>query len=369
MATMANDDATQKQKTKNDDSLRTLFSGSAGTKRKNLEITPDITPVASIKVIGVGGGGGNAINRMIKSNVRGIDFIAVNTDAQALYHSEAPVKINIGKATTRGLGAGSHPEIGKQSAEESSEEIKQTLEGADMVFITCGLGGGTGTGGSPVIAEVAKELGILTVAVVTKPFSFEGHRRRVQAEEGLENLKNKVDTMIVIPNDKILSLIDKKTPLTEAFTVVDDVLRQGVQGISDLITVHGMINVDFADVRAIMENAGSALMGVGYGTGENRAVEAARAAIDSPLLEMDIGGAKGILFNITGGNDLSMFEVDEAARIITEASDPDANIIFGAVINDSYTGEIKITVVATGFDSAKKTVSTMHHTTSVPDMS
>lgn len=366
---MANDDATQKQKTKNDDSLRTLFSGSAGTKRKNLEITPDITPVASIKVIGVGGGGGNAINRMIKSNVRGIDFIAVNTDAQALYHSEAPVKINIGKATTRGLGAGSHPEIGKQSAEESSEEIKQTLEGADMVFITCGLGGGTGTGGSPVIAEVAKELGILTVAVVTKPFSFEGHRRRVQAEEGLENLKNKVDTMIVIPNDKILSLIDKKTPLTEAFTVVDDVLRQGVQGISDLITVHGMINVDFADVRAIMENAGSALMGVGYGTGENRAVEAARAAIDSPLLEMDIGGAKGILFNITGGNDLSMFEVDEAARIITEASDPDANIIFGAVINDSYTGEIKITVVATGFDSAKKTVSTMHHTTSVPDMS
>src|SRR3989339_809493 len=352
MATMANDDATQKQKTKNDDSLRTLFSGSAGTKRKNLEITPDITPVASIKVIGVGGGGGNAINRMIKSNVRGIDFIAVNTDAQALYHSEAPVKINIGKATTRGLGAGSHPEIGKQSAEESSEEIKQTLEGADMVFITCGLGGGTGTGGSPVIAEVAKELGILTVAVVTKPFSFEGHRRRVQAEEGLENLKNKVDTMIVIPNDKILSLIDKKTPLTEAFTVVDDVLRQGVQGISDLITVHGMINVDFADVRAIMENAGSALMGIGYGTGENRATEAARAAIDSPLLEMDIAGAKGILFNITGGNDLSMFEVDEAARIITEAADPEANIIFGAVIDEKFTGEVKVTVIATGFEEA-----------------
>lgn len=367
MATMANDDT--KTKTRNDDSLRTLFSGSVGTKRKNFEVTPDITPVASIKVVGVGGGGGNAINRMIKSNVKGIDFIATNTDAQALYHSEAPVKINIGKATTHGLGAGSHPEIGKQAAEESSEELKQALEGADMVFITCGLGGGTGTGGSPVIAEIAKGLGILTVAVVTKPFSFEGHRRRVQAEEGLENLKNKVDTMIVIPNDKILSLIDKKTPLTEAFTVVDDVLRQGVQGISDLITVHGMINVDFADVRTIMENAGSALMGVGYGTGENRAVEAARAAVDSPLLEMDIAGAKGILFNITGGNDLSMFEVDEAARIITEAADPDANIIFGAVINDSYTGEIKITVVATGFDSAKKTVSTVHHATSVPDMS
>jgi len=367
MATTGDD--TTKTKTKNDDSLRTLFSGSISPRRKNLEITPDITPIASIKVVGVGGGGGNAVNRMIKSNVKGIDFITVNTDAQALYHSEAPVKINIGKATTRGLGAGSHPEIGKQAAEESSEEIKQTLEGADMIFITCGLGGGTGTGGSPVIAEIAKDLGILTVAVVTKPFSFEGHRRRVQAEEGLENLKNKVDTMIVIPNDKILSLIDKKTPLTEAFTVVDDVLRQGVQGISDLITVHGMINVDFADVRAIMENAGSALMGVGYGTGENRAVEAARAAVDSPLLEMDIGGAKGILFNITGGNDLSMFEVDEAARIITEAADPDANIIFGAVINDSYTGEIKITVVATGFDSAKKTVSTVHHSTSVPDMS
>ena len=344
----------------NNDSLRNLFSGGTGSKKRNLEVTPDITPVASIKVVGIGGGGGNALNRMIKSNVRGIDFIAVNTDAQALYHSEAPTKINIGKATTRGLGAGSHPEIGKQAAEESSEEIKQALEGADMVFLTCGLGGGTGTGGTPVIAEIAKELGILTVGVVTKPFSFEGHRRRMHGEEGLENLKNKVDTMIVIPNDKILSLIDKKTPLTEAFTVVDDVLRQGVQGISDLITVHGMINVDFADVKAIMENAGSALMGIGYGTGESRAQEAARAAVDSPLLEMDIAGAKGILFNITGGNDLSMFEVDEAARIITEAADPEANIIFGAVVNDSYTGEIKITVVATGFDEARKSVSTIH---------
>ncbi len=338
-----------------DDSLKNLFSSSS-SKRRNFEVTPDVTPVARIKVIGVGGGGGNALNRMIRSNIKGIDFCAVNTDAQALYHSEAPTKINIGKATTRGLGAGSHPDVGRQAAEESSEEIKQAIDGAEMVFITCGLGGGTGTGAAPVIAEIARDLGILTVAVVTKPFSFEGHRRRTQAEEGLENLKNKVDTLITIPNDKILSLIDKKTPLTEAFQVVDDVLRQGVQGISDLITVHGMINVDFADVKAIMENAGSALMGIGYGTGENRATEAARAAVESPLLELDIQGAKGILFNITGGSDLSMFEVDEAARIITEAADPEANIIFGAVINDSYTGEIKITVVATGFDDIKRGV-------------
>lgn len=340
---------------KNNDSLKNLFS-STGSKRRNFEVTPDVTPVARIKVIGVGGGGGNALNRMIKSNIKGIEFIAVNTDAQALYHNEAAAKINIGKATTRGLGAGSYPEKGKQAAEESSEELKQSIDGADMLFITCGLGGGTGTGAAPVIAEIARDLGILTVAVVTKPFGFEGHRRKTQAEEGLENLKNKVDTLIVIPNDKILSLIDKKTPLSEAFTVVDDVLRQGVQGISDLITVHGMINVDFADVRAIMENAGSALMGIGYGTGENRAVEAAKAAIDSPLLELDIQGAKGILFNITGGTDLSMFEVDEAARIITEAADPEANIIFGAVVNDSYTGEIKITVVATGFEDSRRNV-------------
>lgn len=340
----------------NDDSLKTLFSGTK--QRKNFEVNPsEVTPVARIKVIGAGGGGGNALNRMIKSNIKGIEFIAINTDAQALYHSEAATKINIGKATTRGLGAGSHPDIGRQAAEESAEEIKQALEGTEMLFITCGLGGGTGTGAAPVIAEIARDMGILTVAVVTKPFTFEGHRRRTQAEEGLENLKNKVDTLITIPNDKILSLIDKKTPLTEAFMVVDDVLRQGVQGISDLITVHGMINVDFADVKAIMENAGSALMGIGYGTGENRATEAARAAVESPLLELDIQGAKGILFNITGGSDLSMFEVDEAARIITEAADPEANIIFGAVINDSYTGEIKITVVATGFDDVKRGVS------------
>lgn len=291
---------------------------------------------------------------MIKSNLRGVEFIAVNTDAQALYHSEATIKLHVGKATTRGLGAGSNPDIGKQAAEESREELRTALEGADMVFITCGLGGGTGTGGAPVIAEIARELGILTVAVVTKPFSFEGHRRRMQAEDGLENLRGKVDTLITIPNDRLLSLIDKKTPINEAFMVVDDVLRQGVQGIADLITIHGMINVDFADVKAIMENSGSALMGIGYGAGENRAQEAARAAVESPLLEMSVEGAKGILFNITGGNDLSMFEVDEAARIITEAADPDANIIFGAVINDSYTGEVKITVVATGFDQPKE---------------
>lgn len=342
-----------------DAALRNLFSSTSSRRHSMTEVRPDITPVAKIKVLGLGGGGSNAVNRMVKADVRGIEFIALNTDAQALYHSDAAHKINIGKATTRGLGAGANPELGKQSAEEASEEIKAVLKGADMVFLTCGLGGGTGTGSAPVIAEIAKELGILTVAVVTKPFSFEGSRRRTQSDEGLENLRNKVDTMIVIPNDKILSLIDKKTPLMDAFTVVDDVLRQGVQGIADLITVHGMVNVDFADVKAIMENAGSALMGIGYGTGENRAVEAAQAAIESPLLELSIDGAKGILFNIVGGNDLSMFEVDEAARIITEAADPDANIIFGACVNDSYTGEIKVTVVATGFDDNRRGSATL----------
>ncbi len=337
------------------DSLRNLFSGSSQLGKRTMEVTPEgLSPIARIKVVGCGGGGNNALERMIKSNMNGIEFIAINTDAQALHHSNANVKINIGKATTRGLGAGANPDIGRQAAEESAEEIREALMGADMVFITCGMGGGTGTGASPVIAELAKEIGILTVAVVTKPFSFEGNRRRQQAEDGLENLRNKVDTLITIPNDKILSIIDKKTPITEAFTVVDDVLRQGVQGIADLITVHGMINVDFADVKAVMENSGSALMGIGYGTGENRAIEAAKAAIESPLLELSIDGAKGVLFNITGGNDLSMFEVDEAARIITEAADQDANIIFGAVINDSYTGEIKITVVATGFDDSPR---------------
>jgi cell division protein FtsZ len=332
----------------------TSFRPKVASRLKTQEIMPEITPVANIKVLGIGGGGCNAVNRMIKSGVKGIDFIAINTDAQALYHSEAPTKINIGKATTRGLGAGANPDIGRQAAEESVDEIREAIEGSDMIFITCGLGGGTGTGGAPVIANVAKELGILTVAVVTKPFTFEGKRRSSHADEGFENLRNKVDALITIPNDKILAIIDKKTPMNDAFAVVDDVLRQGVQGIADIITVHGLVNADFADVKAVMENSGSALMGIGYGTGENRASEAAKAAIESPLLEMSIDGAKGILFNITGGNDLGMFEVDEASRIITEAADPEANIIFGAVINDSYTGEIKITVIATGFDYKQK---------------
>lgn len=334
------------------DPLKQLFNGSKHNGRRqssSVEVTPEITPLASIKVIGVGGGGGNAVNRMISTKVEGVDFISVNTDAQALYHSQASHRINIGKGTTRGLGAGSAPEVGRKSAEESSEELKSAIEGADMVFVTCGLGGGTGTGAAPVIANLAKEMGILTVGVVTKPFSFEGARRMQSAIQGLDELKNSVDTLITIPNDRILSIIDKKTPLTDAFVVVDDILRQAIQGVADLITVHGMINVDFADVKAIMNNAGSSLMGVGYGTGENRAVDAARAAIESPLLEMSIQGAKGILFNVTGGNDLSMFEVDEAAKIITEAADSEANIIFGAVINENYTGEIKVTVIATGF--------------------
>lgn len=341
-------------------SLKNLFSGSASGNRRSysgessMEVTPEITPLASIKVLGVGGGGGNAVNRMISAKVEGVEFISVNTDAQALYHSQAPHRINIGKAITRGLGAGSNPTVGKKAAEESSEELKSAIDGADMVFVTCGLGGGTGTGAAPVIADIARELGILTVGVVTKPFSFEGAYRTQASVQGLEELKSKVDTLITIPNDRILSIIDKKTPLTDAFVIVDDVLRQAIQGIADLITTHGMINVDFADVRTIMQDAGSALMGIGYGSGENRAVDSARAAIESPLLEMSISGAKGILFNITGGNDLSMFEVDEAAKVITEAADSDANIIFGTVINENYTGEIKCTVIATGFSEEEQ---------------
>ncbi len=355
------------------DSLKNLFGAKPQNDNSAQEVSPGISPVAKIKVIGVGGSGNNALNRMIKAQVSGVDFVAVNTDAQALYHNNAPTKINIGKGTTRGLGAGSDTGIGKKAAEESSEEIRGHFENTDMVFITCGMGGGTGTGAAPVIAEMAKEAGALTIAVVTKPFTFEGEKRTERAISGVAELKDKVDTLITIPNDKILSIIDKKTPIHDAFTVVDDVLRQGVQGISDLITVHGMINVDFADVKNIMHNAGSALMGIGYGTGENRAVEAARAAIDSPLLEQEIDGAKGLLFNVTGGNDLSMFEVDEAAKVITAAADPGANIIFGAVIDDSYTGEIKITVIATGFDEksaasvqAKRNIVTARMTGSAP---
>ncbi|MBC7503857.1 cell division protein FtsZ [Candidatus Gracilibacteria bacterium] len=309
-----------------------------------------ISPIANIKVVGIGGGGNNAVNRMIDSGIEGIEFIAINTDAQALFTSKAQTRINIGRATTRGLGAGANPEVGKKAAEESSEEIKQALNGADMVFITCGLGGGTGTGAAPVVAEIARGLGALVVGVVTKPFAFEGQRRTAQAFDGFEMLKSKVDTLITIPNDKILTIIDKKTPLLEAFHIADEILKQGVQGVSELITHPGLINVDFADVRSVMENAGSALMGVGYGSGESRAIDAARAAIESPLLELSINGAKGLLLSITGGSDLSMFEVDEASRLIKELCDPDANIIFGTSIDERYTGEIKITVIATGFN-------------------
>ena len=318
-----------------------------------------MVPGATIRVLGAGGGGGNAVARMVQAKMHGVEFIAVNTDAQALYHNPAPKKITIGRGTTRGLGAGSNPEMGKRAAEESLEEIKKELEGTDMLFVTAGLGGGTGTGGILPIVEAARGMGILTVAVVTRPFSFEGFKRKKQADEALEALRGKVDTLITIPNDKILSLIDKTTPLTEAFQVVDEVLKHAIEGISSLITVHGLVNVDFADVKAIMQDAGTALMGIGYGTGDSRASEAARAAVDSPLLETSIHGAQGILFNITGGNDLSMFEVDEAARIITEAAAPEANIIFGAVIDEAYTGQVKVTVIATGFSDSEKTPAQM----------
>lgn len=329
-------------------------SSSSSSSSYQQEVRPDIAPSAVIRVIGVGGGGSNAVARMLASKVGSVEFIAVNTDAQALFHNPANTKVNIGRGTTRGLGAGANPDIGLQSAKESSEELKKAIEGSDLVFITAGLGGGTGSGAAPYIAELARSMGVLTVGVVTKPFSFEGLRRRKQAEEALDALRGKVDTLITIPNDKILSLIDKTTPLTEAFQIVDEILRHGIEGIASLITVHGLVNVDFADVRSVMQDAGSALMGIGYGTGDSRAAEAARAAIDSPLLELSISGAKGILFNITGGTDMSMFEVDEAARIVTEAADPEANIIFGAVIDDAYTGQVKCTVIATGFDEKKE---------------
>ncbi|MCK5460399.1 cell division protein FtsZ [Candidatus Gracilibacteria bacterium] len=326
------------------------------TKTASSANIPDLAPIANIVVVGIGGGGSNAVNRMVSADFANVKFIAINTDAQALYHSEADNKIHIGREATRGLGAGANPDVGKLAAEESIEELKSALKGADMVFVTCGLGGGTGTGAAPVIASVARELGALTVGVVTRPFSFEGQLRMKKADTGYEELKKEVDTLITIPNDRILSIIDRKTPLTDAFSVVDEVLRQGVQGIADLITLHGLINVDFADIKSIMKDAGTALMGIGYGAGEDRATEAAKAAIESPLLEQSVRGAKGILFNITGGNDLSMYEIDEAAKVITEAADPEANIIFGAVINENYTGEMKITVIATGFSSgaAKK---------------
>ncbi|HEY1074370.1 MAG TPA: cell division protein FtsZ [Patescibacteria group bacterium] len=316
-----------------------------------MEKAPQIETFATIKVVGVGGSGCNAIRRMIAAKVRGVEFIAINTDAQALLHNEAPVKVQIGKELTRGLGAGGDLEVGAKGAEEDKNEIYEVLKGADMIFVTYGAGGGTGTGAGPVVASIAKELGALTVGVVTKPFSFEGLRRKKIAELGIEELKDKVDTLITIPNDRLLQVIDKKTSLSDAFAIVDDVLRQGVQGISDLITLHGIVNVDFADVRSIMKDAGSALMGIGRAGGDNRAIEAARAAIDNPLLDVSIEGAKGILFNITGGPDMSMYEIDEAAKAITEAAHPDANTIFGALVDEAMSGEIKITVIATGFDA------------------
>lgn len=317
------------------------------------EVKPaDIQAFASIKVVGVGGAGGSAINRMVDSGLKGVQFVAINTDAQALYHSKAAVKIHIGKDATRGLGAGADPKVGQQAAEESINEIKEALSGADMVFITLGAGGGTGSGAAHVVAKLAQEMEILTVGVATKPFAFEGEKRRKNAEFAIDNLTSHVDTLITIPNDRLLQTIDRNTPLLEAFTVADDVLRQGVQGISDLITEHGLINLDFADVKSVMAQAGSALMGIGHGSGENRAVIAAQQAIESPLLEVSIDGARGVVFNITGGNDLSMHEVNEAAEVITAAVSPDANIIFGATIKPDMSEKVEITVIATGFDAA-----------------
>ena len=314
-----------------------------------LEFDTSVDELAVIKVIGVGGGGNNAVNRMIEHGVQGVDFIAVNTDAQALNLSKAEVRLQIGAKLTRGLGAGANPEVGKKAAEESREQLEEVLRGADMVFVTAGMGGGTGTGAAPVIAQIARELGALTVGVVTRPFTFEGRKRQTQAIGGIGGMKEAVDTLIVIPNDKLLQIVDKSTPMLEAFREADNVLRQGVQGISDLIATPGLINLDFADVKTIMSNKGSALMGIGIVTGENRASEAAKKAISSPLLESSIDGAKGVLMNITGGSNLSLFEVQEAADIVASASDEEVNMIFGSVINENLKDEIIVTVIATGF--------------------
>src|SRR5579883_3468826 len=311
----------------------------------------DLRRYAAIKVVGVGGGGSNAVNRMITAGLRGVEFIAINTDAQALAMSNADKKIHIGGKLTRGLGAGGDPEIGRQAAEETREELTEALEGADMVFVTAGMGGGTGTGGAPIIAQVARELGALTIGVVTRPFSFEGRRRAAAAEEGIRTLRQRVNTLITIPNDRLLQVVDKNATVVEAFRIADDVLRQGVQGIADLITVPGLINLDFADVRTVMAEAGSALIGIGVASGEGRAAAAAHAAIASPLLETSMEGARGVLINVTGGLDLGLLEVNEAAQVIQKAADPDANIIFGAVIDDRLDGEVRITVIATGFEA------------------
>jgi len=315
-----------------------------------MEIKPDIETFAKIKIIGVGGSGGSAVNRMVDSKIRGVEFVSINTDIQALHYSQAHKKINIGKSVTRGLGAGMDPELGTKAAEESQNDIRDALKGADMVFITCGLGGGTGSGASPIVAEIAKEIGALTVAVITKPFSFEGAQRRNIADSAWDKLADKVDTIITIQNDRLLQIIDKKTSLLEAFSIVDDVLRQAVQGISELVTIPGLINVDFADVKSIMKDQGTALMGIGQAGGENRAVDAAKAAVSSPLLELSMDGAKGVLFIVSGGPDLSMHEVNEAAKIITASADSNAKVIFGTVIDKDLAEQVKITVIATGFE-------------------
>ena len=324
-------------------------------------VKPDSARIAKIKVIGVGGGGGNAVSSMIEDNsIRGVEFIAINTDAQVLLANKAPTKLQIGEKLTKGLGVGGDPAIGEQAAEESIEKIKEFLVDSDMVFVTAGMGGGTGTGASPVIAKLAKEQGALTIGIVTKPFHFEGTRRTVAADDGIEKLRDSVDTLIVIPNQRLMDVIDRKMTLLEAFKVADSVLAQAVGGIADIITTPGLINVDFADVKTIMKNTGSALLGIGTGVGENRAQMAARAAISSPLLDLSIEGATGVLFNITGGSDLTMFEVDEAAKIISNSADRDANIIFGAVIKEELADQLKITVVATGFDETRSRIGKMN---------
>lgn len=319
------------------------------------EVKPDVESFAELKVVGIGGSGGNAVSRMMEANIKGVEFVAINTDAQQLHHATSTKKLHIGRNLTKGLGAGMNPEVGRQAAEENREEIYELLKGADMAFITCGLGGGTGTGAAPIIAEAAQDAGALTIGVVTRPFSFEGKKRASVAAHGLKQLQEKVDTLVTIPNDRIFQIIDEKTSLVNAFKIVDDVLRQGVQGISDLITLPGIINLDFADVRAIMKDSGSALMGIGKASGDERAEEAAKKAINSPLLELSIDGAQGVLFNVSGGDDLTMAEIGEAAKIITESIEEDAKVIFGAVVDEKLKkGELKLTVIATGFDYSQE---------------
>ncbi|MFL6556642.1 MAG: cell division protein FtsZ [Bacillus sp. (in: firmicutes)] len=334
-----------------------------------LEFDTTMDQLATIKVIGVGGGGNNAVNRMIDEGVEGVEFISVNTDAQALNQSKAAVTMQIGTALTRGLGAGANPEIGKRAVEESKQQIKEVLQGADMVFVTAGMGGGTGTGAAPAIAEIARSLGALTIGVVTRPFKFEGRKRAANAESGISEMREAVDTLIIIPNDRLLEIVDKKTPMIEAFREADNVLRQGVQGISDLIAVPGLINLDFADVKTVMSHKGTALMGIGIAKGNGRAVEAAQKALNSPLLETSINGAHGVIMNITGGNNLSLFEVQEAADIVASASHEELNMIFGSVINENLVDEIIVTVIATGFTEKEELVSQPTSQPSMEEMS